>query len=102
MNQCDGQLKFDICMTFKERMESQGWHNVYDKHPNESGEYKVYRRNGSIGKAQYTQIGEVVRDAYERYKDSDELLDRITNAVSVYVLNQSMGYMEYLRKESEV
>ena len=56
----------------------------------------------SQGKAQYTQIGEVVRDAYERYKDSDELVDRITNAVSVYVLNQSMGYMEYLRKESEV
>ena len=56
----------------------------------------------SQGKAQYTQIGEVVRDAYERYKDSDDLVDRITNAVSVYVLNQSMGYMEYLRKESEV
>ena len=56
----------------------------------------------SQGKAQYTQIGEVVRDAYERYKDSDELVGRITNAVSVYVLNQSMGYMEYLRKESEV
>ena len=53
MNQCNGQLKLDICMTFKERMESQGWHNVYDKHPNESGEYKVYRRNGSIGKAHY-------------------------------------------------
>lgn len=56
----------------------------------------------SQGKAQYTQIGEVVRDAYERYKDSDELVNRITNAVSVYVLNQSMGYMDYLRKESEV
>ena len=56
----------------------------------------------SQGKAQYTQIGEVVADAYERYKDSDELVDRITNAVSVYVLNQSMGYMEYLRKEAEV
>ena len=56
----------------------------------------------SQGKAQYTQIGEVVRDAYERYKDSDELVDRITNAVSVYVLNQSMGYMDYLRKESDV
>ena len=56
----------------------------------------------SQGKAQYTQIGEVVRDAYERYKDSDELVDRITNAVSVYALNQSIGYMEYLRKESEV
>ena len=56
----------------------------------------------SQGKAQYTQIGEVVADAYERYKDSDELVDRITNAVSAYVLNQSMGYMEYLRKESDV
>ena len=56
----------------------------------------------SQGKAQYTQIREVVRDAYERYKDSDELVDRITNAVSVYVLNQSMGYMNYLRNESKV
>ena len=56
----------------------------------------------SQGKAQYTQIGEVVRDAYERYKDSDELVDRITNVVSMYVLNQSMWYMEYLRKESDV
>ena len=53
----------------------------------------------SQGKAQYTQIGEVVKSAYERYKDSPELVDRITNAVSVYVLNQSMGYMNYLRKE---
>ena len=53
----------------------------------------------SQGKSQYTQIGEVVKSAYERYKDSPELVDRITNAVSVYVLNQSMGYMNYLRKE---
>ena len=56
----------------------------------------------SQGKAQYAQIGEVVRETYEREKDSDELVGRITNAVSVYVLNQSMWYMEYLRKESEV
>ncbi len=53
----------------------------------------------SQGKAQYTQIGEVVSDIYECYKESDELVARITNAVSVYVLTQSMGYMEYLRKE---
>ena len=53
------------------------------------------------GKAQYTQIGEVVRDTYEREKDSDDLVDRITNAISVYVLNQSMGYMDYLRSECE-
>lgn len=56
----------------------------------------------SQGKAQYTQIGEIVRETYEREKDSDDLVGRITNAVSVYVLNQSMGYMEYLRKESNV
>ena len=54
------------------------------------------------GKAQYTQIGEVVRETYEREKDSTDLVDRITNAVSVYVLNQSMGYMNYLRNESKV
>lgn len=56
----------------------------------------------SQGKAQYTQIGEVVRETYERHKDSPELVDRITNAVSVYVLQQSMSYMDYLRNESKV
>lgn len=55
----------------------------------------------SQGKAQYTQIKEIVKDTYEREKDSDDLVDRITNAVSVYVLNQSIGYMNYLRKECE-
>lgn len=55
----------------------------------------------SQGKAQYTQIGEVIRNAYNLNKDSEELIERLTNAVSVYVLNQSMGYMDYLRKESE-
>lgn len=55
----------------------------------------------SQGKAQYTQIDEVVRNAYNLNKDSGELIERLTNAVSVYVLNQSMGYMDYLRKESE-
>ena len=55
----------------------------------------------SQGKAQYAQIGEVVRNVYNLNKDSGELIERLTNAVSVYVLNQSMGYMNYLRKESE-
>ena len=87
MNQCDGQIEM----------------TDYLKSKIKSGRVKVLTAwINSQGKAQYTQIGEVVRDAYERYKDSDELADRITNAVSVYVLNQSMGYMEYLRKESEV
>ena len=56
----------------------------------------------SQGKAQYTQIGEVVKETYEREKDSPDLVDRITNAVSVYVLNQSMGYMNYLRNEAKL
>ena len=55
----------------------------------------------SQGKAQYTQIGEIIEKVYNREKDSGELVERLTNAVSVYVLNQSMGYMNYLRKESE-
>ena len=55
----------------------------------------------SQGKAQYAQIGEIIEDIYNREKDSGELIERLTNAVSVYVLNQSMGYMDYLRKESE-
>lgn len=56
----------------------------------------------SQGKAQYTQIGEVVSDTYKRYKNDADVVDRLTNAVSVYVLGQSMGYMKYLRSESEV
>ena len=86
MNQCDGQIEM----------------TDYLKSKIKSGRVKdLTAWINSQGKAQYTQIGEVVRDAYERYKDSDELVDRITNAVSVYVLTQSMGYMEYLRKENE-
>lgn len=55
----------------------------------------------SQGKAQYSQIGEVIEEVYNREKDGGELVERLTNAVSIYVLNQSMGYMNYLRKESE-
>ena len=87
MNQCYGQIEM----------------TDYLKSKIKSGRVKdLTAWINSQGKAQYTQIGEVVRDAYERYKDSDELADRITNAVSVYVLNQSMGYMDYLRNESDV
>lgn len=87
MNQCDGQIEM----------------TDYLKSKIKSGRAKdLTAWINSQGKAQYTKIGEVVRDTYEREKDSDELVDRIANAVSVYVLNQSMGYMEYLRKESEV
>lgn len=86
MNQCDGQIEM----------------TDYLKSKIKSGRVKdLTAWINSQGKAQYTQIGEVVRDAYERYKDSDELVDRITNAVSVYVLKQSAGYMNYLRDECE-
>lgn len=87
MNQCDGQIEM----------------TNYLKSKIKSGRVKdLTAWINSQGKAQYTQIGEVVRSTYEREKDSADLVDRITNAVSVYVLNQSMGYMEYLIKESEV
>ena len=86
MIQCEGQIEM----------------NDYLKSKIKSGRVKdLTAWINSQGKAQYTQIGDVVKSAYERYKDSPELVDRITNAVSVYVLNQSMGYMEYLRSECE-
>ena len=56
----------------------------------------------SQGKAQYTQIEDIVTKTYEQNKDSDDVIGRITNAVSVYVLDMSMKYMDYLRKESDV
>ena len=56
----------------------------------------------SQGKAQYTQIGDVIHNSYEHYKGDKDMLDRMTNAMSVYVLEQSMKYMEYLRKEAEL
>ena len=87
MIQCDGQIEM----------------TDYLKSKIKSGRVKdLTAWINSQGKAQYTQIGEVVRDTYEREKDSPDLVDRITNAVSVYVLNQSMGYMNYLRNESKV
>ena len=86
MNQCDGQIEM----------------TDYLKSKIKSGRAKdLTAWINSQGKAQYTQIGEIVRETYEREKDSDELVGRITNAVSVYVLNQSMGYMDYLSSECE-
>ena len=86
MTQCDGQIEM----------------TDYLKSKIKSGRVKdLTAWINSQGKAQYTQIGEIVRETYEREKDSDELVGRITNAVSVYVLNQSMGYMDYLRSECE-
>ena len=86
MNQCDGQIEMTDYLKSKIKCGA-----VKD----------LTTWIGSQGKAQYSQIKEIVRDTYEREKDSDELVDRITNAVSVYVLNQSMRYMDYLRSECE-
>ena len=86
MIQCDGQIEMTDYLSSKVKRgqikDLTAWIN-------------------SQGKEQYTQIGEVVKETYEREKDSPDLVCRITNAVSVYVLQQSIGYMEYLRKESE-
>lgn len=87
MIQCDGQIEMTDYLKSKIKCGSvkdlTSWIN-------------------SQGKAQYTQIKEVIKDTYEREKDSSDLVDRITNAVSVYVLTQSMGYMDYLRNEAKV
>ena len=56
----------------------------------------------SQGKSQYQQIGEIVRSTYEREKDNPNLLDRLTNAVSVYVLEQSIEYSKFLREQSKL
>jgi hypothetical protein len=54
------------------------------------------------GESQYKQIGKVVVDTYEKNKGVSEkdLLERITNNVSVYVLEQSMKYDRYLREQA--
>ena len=87
MIQCDGQIKMTDYLKSKIKCgrvkDLTAWIN-------------------SQGKAQYTQIEEVVRETYEKENDSPDLVGRITDAVSVYVLNQSMGYMNYLRNEAKV
>ena len=44
-------------LTYKEKMEREGWHNVYNEEPAEPGEYIICRRNGSTGHAQYLGNG---------------------------------------------
>ena len=56
----------------------------------------------SNGKAQYKQIEDIVSKTYDQNKDSDDIVGRITNAVSIYVLDMSMKYMDDLRKECEL
>ena len=58
----------------------------------------------SKGKSQYRQIGDVINDICNSIQAdlSAEQKDRITNAVSIYVLEQSIGYMKYLSEQSKV
>lgn len=84
--ECEGQLS--ITDYFKQQvvsgkvMDLTGWIN-------------------SSGKAQYTQVGELVNKALEDYgiEATKEQTDRLTNAISVYILTQSSGYMNYLKNE---
>lgn len=58
----------------------------------------------SQGKSQYQQIGSIVRETFEENKDetTERMLDRITNAVSVYLLEQSINYSRFLRAQSKL
>lgn len=48
------------------------------------------------GKAQYCQVKDIV----SQYVTDEETLDRLTNKVSVYILEQSLGYAKYLRRQA--
>lgn len=58
----------------------------------------------SQGKSQYKQIGDIVSSTYEQNKSNDieDILGRITNNVSVFVLRQSFSYSEYLREQAKL
>lgn len=58
----------------------------------------------SQGKSQYQQIGDIVSSTYEQNKSNDieDIFGRITNNVSVFVLQQSLNYSEYLREQSKL
>ena len=84
--ECEGQLS--ITDYFKQQVVSG---KVMD----------LTRWINSSGKAQYTQVGELVNKALEDYgiEVTKEQADRLTNAISVYILTQSRGYMDYLKNE---
>lgn len=84
--ECEGQLS--ITDYFKQQVVSG---KVMD----------LTRWINSSGKAQYTQVGELVNKALEDYgiEATNEQAGRLTNAISVYILTQSRGYMDYLKNE---
>jgi hypothetical protein len=50
------------------------------------------------GDAQYIQVKNILRE----FITDEELLDRITNKVSCFILDQSLGYAKYLRRQAGV
>lgn len=52
----------------------------------------------SQGKCQYDQIKDVIRGT--KIMDDEDDIDQMTNKISIYVLQMSLGYMEYLREAS--
>ena len=52
------------------------------------------------GKCQFDQIGDVIRAS--KLLDDEEDIYILTNKISVYVLNMSLGYMDYLKAEANV
>lgn len=89
MNQCDGQI------TITELLQSKIQTNTV---------MDLTQWINSQGKAQYTQIKELVKDRCRDFGITEDLqkIDWLTNSISVYVLEQSLEYMDYLRKESTV
>lgn len=80
--ECDGQITISDYLSRKidrrEVMDLTKWIN-------------------SQGKCQFDQIEDVIR--LTKLLDDEEEIYTMTNKVSVYVLNMSLGYMEYLRNE---
>lgn len=53
----------------------------------------------SHGKAQYGQVKDLIRKT--NLLTDEESIDYMTNKVSCYILDMSLGYMEYLREENK-
>lgn len=79
---CDGQITITDYLAQKiERREVMDLTNWINKQ----------------GKSQYGQVKDLIRETGLLSDDDD--IDCMTNKVSVYILNMSLGYMEYLRNE---
>ena len=50
------------------------------------------------GKAQYCQVKDIISE----YLTDEDLIDSLTNRVSVYILEQSLGYSKYLRRQTGI